>query len=90
MGLQSLKPFSLAGGTAMALQYGHLSSVDIDLFFHLKFNLHKIIGELEATFGHRFNYKQQQTEFGIFCFIENTKVDIIHVPKHTYLHTHYW
>jgi predicted nucleotidyltransferase component of viral defense system len=80
MVLPSLKPFSLVGGTALSLRYGHRSSIDLDLFFHERFNTHQIIIELEATFGHRFVYKQQQTEFGIFCFIENIKVDIVYFP----------
>ena len=80
MVLQSLKPFSLVGGTALSLWYGHRSSIDIDLFYHEKFNYQQIIDELESTFLHKFVYKQQQTEFGIFCFIENIKVDIVYFP----------
>jgi hypothetical protein len=80
MGLPSLKPFSLVGGTALSLRYGHRSSIYLDLFFHEKFNNHQIIDELESTFKYRFVYKQQQTEFGIFCFIDNIKVDIVYFP----------
>jgi predicted nucleotidyltransferase component of viral defense system len=80
MALSSLKQFSLVGGTALALRYGHRSSEDIDLFFHKKFIHHPIISELEATFGQKFVYKQQQTDFGIFCFVENVKVDIVYFP----------
>ena len=64
----------------MSLRYGHRSSVDLDLFFHKKVNLPKIIDELEATFHRRFVFKQQQIQFGIFCFIDDIKVDIIHYP----------
>jgi hypothetical protein len=80
MVLPSLQPFSLVGGTALSLRYGHRSSDDLDLFFHEKFNPPQIIDELEATFKHRFIYKQQQTLFGIFCFIDDIKVDIVHFP----------
>lgn len=38
MVLESLRPFSLVGGTALALRYGHRSSVDLDLFYHEKFD----------------------------------------------------
>ena len=76
--LPSLKPFSLVGGTALSLRYGHRSSVDIDLFFHKKFNHQQIIDELEETFQHRFVYEQQQTLFGIFSFIDDIKVDIVY------------
>ena len=80
MVLTSLKPFALVGGTALSLRYGHRSSIDLDLFFHGKFNHHQIIDELESTFQHRFVYKQQQTQFGIFCFIDDIKVDIVYFP----------
>jgi predicted nucleotidyltransferase component of viral defense system len=80
MDLPSLQPFSLVGGTALALRYGHRSSVDLDLFFHEKFNHPQIIEELETTFRQRFVYKQQQTQFGLFCFVNDIKVDIVHFP----------
>lgn len=80
MGLKSLKQFSLVGGTALSLRYGHRSSVDLDLFYHEKFDHHPIIRDLEETFGNRFVYKKQQTDFGIFCFIDNIKVDIVYIP----------
>lgn len=80
MKLTSLQPFSLVGGTALALRYGHRSSLDLDLFFHEEFDHTIIIRELEETFQHRFVYEQQQTRFGIFCFIDDIKVDIIHYP----------
>jgi predicted nucleotidyltransferase component of viral defense system len=80
MAMESLYPFSLVGGTALALRYGHRSSVDIDLFFNEEFNQTQITLELEATFQQRFVYKQQHTQFGIFCFIEDIKVDLVHYP----------
>jgi len=80
MVVPSLKPFSLVGGTALSLRYGHRSSIDIDLFSNEKFNHHQIIDELESTFQHKFVYKQQQTQFGIFCFIDDIKVDIVYFP----------
>lgn len=80
MTLPSIKSFSLVGGTALALRYGHRSSVDLDLFSHEILNYAKIIDELEASFQNRFVYKQQQIQFGIFCFIDDVKVDIVHFP----------
>jgi len=80
MALPSLIPFSLVGGTALALRYGHRSSVDLILFSHLKFDHQQIIKELEATFRHKFVYKKEQTQFGVFCFIDDIKVDIVHFP----------
>lgn len=80
MKLPALQSFSLVGGTTLSLRYGHRSSVDLDLFFHEKFNPPKIIEALEERFLQRFVYKQQHTQFGIFCFIDNIKVDIIYFP----------
>jgi hypothetical protein len=80
MNLSSLRPYSLVGGTALSLRYGHRSSVDLDLFCHEKLDFQQIIIELESTFQNRFVYKQQQTQFGIFCFIDDIKVDIVHYP----------
>ena len=80
MKLPTLQPFSLVGGTALALRYGHRSSVDLDLFFHEKFDHPGMIKELECKFQDRFVYKQQHTNFGIFCFIDGIKVDIVHFP----------
>jgi hypothetical protein len=80
MVLPSLKLFSLVGGTALSLRYGHRSSIDLDLFFHEKFDHQYIIEELETTFQHRFVYKQQPAQFGIFCFIDDIKVDFVYFP----------
>lgn len=80
MEIPSLKPFSLVGGTALALRYGHRSSEDLDLFYHEKFNQPEIVKDLEDAFKQRFIYKQEHTTFGIFCFIEEIKLDIVHYP----------
>ena len=80
MALSSLDHFSLVGGTALALRYGHRNSVDLDLFYHEKFDPYQIIQVLENTFQNRFVYKQQHIPFGIFCFIDQIKVDFVHYP----------
>jgi predicted nucleotidyltransferase component of viral defense system len=80
MGVSSLQPFSLVGGTALALRYGHRSSIDLDLFYHNEFNHLQIVQELESAFKDQFVYKQQNTKFGIFCFINEIKVDIVYFP----------
>ncbi len=80
MELPLLKQFSLVGGTALALRYGHRSSVDLDLFHHEKFDPPKIVKFLQSKFGDHFEYKQQHTRFGIFCFINEVKVDFVHFP----------
>ena len=80
MDLPSLSSFSLVGGTALALRYGHRSSVDLDLFYHQKFDQPQIVQDLKSEFGDKFLYKQEHTHFGIFCFINEVKVDFVHFP----------
>ena len=80
MELPSLKPFSLVGGTALALRYGHRSSVDLDLFFHEKFDHTSIENKLVNEFGDDFDYESGHKKFGIFCYINTIKVDIVYFP----------
>ena len=80
MALPSLQPFSLVGGTAMSLRYGHRSSVDLDLFFHEKFDHSIIEDELMSEFGNEFDYESGHKQLGIFCNIQQIKVDIVYTP----------
>jgi predicted nucleotidyltransferase component of viral defense system len=80
MGVPSLEPFALVGGTALALRYGHRSSIDLDLFYHESFDKIAIVKNLKEIFNQRFVYKQEHTQFGMFCFIDKIQVDIVHYP----------
>jgi hypothetical protein len=80
MKIEELQSFSLVGGTALALRFGHRRSIDLDLFFNDKFDIPQIVSILEYSFGDRFIYKPQHPLFGIFCFINEVKVDIVHYP----------
>lgn len=80
MELPSLQQFSLVGGTALSLRYGHRSSVDIDLFYHEKFDHSGIENELYSEFGSGFDYEGGHKTFGIFCTINKIKVDIVYFP----------
>ena len=80
MELPSLQPFSLVGGTALSLRYGHRSSVDLDLFYHEKFDLDVVEKELRDTFADNFDYEGGHRTFGIFCNINKIKVDIVYLP----------
>ena len=80
MHIPLLESFCLVGGTALALQFGHRSSIDLDLFFHERFDHENIVNALELHFSDRFLYKKQHTAFGIFCFIDQIKVDIVYYP----------
>ena len=78
--IETLKNFSLVGGTALALKYGHRTSVDLDLFYHGKFDHDPIVKELIKEFGKGYSAESKNTKWGIFCYIEQIKVDIVYYP----------
>jgi predicted nucleotidyltransferase component of viral defense system len=79
MEIPQLQTFSLVGGTALSLMYGHRISVDLDLFSNQKFDNEAIITILNEHFGHDF-YVRTSTSFGIFGFIADLKIDIVRFP----------
>lgn len=80
MGIPELAGFSLVGGTALSLKYGHRISVDLDLFSEESFDRDLILHTLEDTFGKEFAYDGKITSWAIFCFIHDIKVDFVHYP----------
>jgi len=80
MEIPELKGFSLVGGTALSLLYGHRISDDLDLFSHEKFENQIVIKGLTKKFGKDFVVEEKPPHFGIFCYIEDVKVDIIRHP----------
>lgn len=80
MQLPSLESFSLVGGTALALRYGHRSSIDLDLFSFENFDHSSIVNELHQEFGHQFNFESGHKNLGIFCYLNHVKIDIVHYP----------
>jgi len=79
--LPYLSHFSLVGGTALSLQYGHRISVDLDLFSVENFDVLETIKKLEKHFKTDFFFESTKNiHFGIFCFIRNVKVDIVRYP----------
>jgi hypothetical protein len=76
MAIEELNPFRLVGGTALALQFGHRTSVDLDLFAGGRTetkDLPKIIGQ---HFGNSFQLVSQNKN-GFAGQINNIKVDIV-------------
>jgi predicted nucleotidyltransferase component of viral defense system len=80
MKMPVLKDFSLVGGTALTLLYGHRMSVDLDLFSNKEFANDEIVEALTKKFGDNFIMEEKPPKFGIFCYINNDKVDIIRHP----------
>ncbi|MFL9482385.1 nucleotidyl transferase AbiEii/AbiGii toxin family protein [Chitinophagaceae bacterium LWZ2-11] len=81
MSLTELNQFNLAGGTALALRYGHRLSVDLDLFSNSPFSNNEIITLLENHFP-TFTYQNSHNPIGIFGYIDNIKVDFVKYHHH--------
>ena len=54
MKLPALQNSSLVGGTALSLRFGHRTSVDLDLFYHEKFEIDIIEDALRKEFQTNF------------------------------------
>lgn len=80
MGLPALRDFSLVGGTALALRYGHRRSIDLDLFFHGEFDRSGVVAALAEEFGGDFDYRRDAIKWAAFCTIAGVKVDIVKDP----------
>lgn len=80
MKLSALSEFSLVGGTALALKYGHRKSDDIDLFNPHPFHNTEVIESIQNEFGKEFTIQLNKELFGVFGFIRNIKVDIVKHP----------
>ena len=80
MQIDELKEFSLVGGTALALKYGHRTSVDLDLFSENKFDNEVLINTLKKNFKQSFRIESNINKFGVFCYINEVKVDLVKHP----------
>jgi hypothetical protein len=75
--IPALEDFHLVGRTALSLKYGHRTSIDLDLFNHKGFDNEAVLTKLEEEFGNALSFRNRGTNFGIFCFINNIKVDLV-------------
>ena len=64
MTVPQLKDFSLVGGTALSLKYGHRTSIDLDLFFNKQFLHQPIIEALQENFGDGFSFEGDKSKWG--------------------------
>ena len=80
MEMPEMQGFSLVGGTALSLLYGHRISVDLDLFSNQPFENNIIIDAIEKKFKTSFVNRSTNPRFGIFGFIDEVKIDIIRHP----------
>ncbi|MDI9320618.1 MAG: nucleotidyl transferase AbiEii/AbiGii toxin family protein [Phycisphaerales bacterium] len=78
--MPELSNFSLVGGTALSLIYGHRLSIDLDLFSTSKFEVENVTEILNQKFGTRLAVESSKAKWGIFCYIDNIKVDLVNYP----------
>lgn len=69
-----LNGFYLVGGTALALQIGHRTSVDIDLFSDFSFDTSQVLENLSADFDYKLFFSAGNTLKGS---IEGVQIDIL-------------
>ena len=80
MGIPEFKDFSLVGGTALSLCYGHRKSVDLDLFSIKPFENSVIVDAIKKKFHNKFYKEEKAPRFGIFGFVDEVKVDLVRHP----------
>lgn len=71
---ERLRPFALAGGTALALRFGHRTSIDLDLFTCEPFDAPSVAGLLKTGYGLREAATAPNTVRGMIAGI---KIDLV-------------
>jgi len=79
LGFLSDGGFYLAGGTALALQLGHRTSIDFDFYTPKHFDSLKLAKEFESRFGKEVKINQQ-TEDTLKVTIKNTWASFFYYP----------
>jgi hypothetical protein len=69
-----LSPFYLAGGTALALHFGHRTSVDLDFFSQQSFNEEELLQKIQRTREFLLVAKDRET---LHTHIKGTKVTFL-------------
>lgn len=72
-----IKDFYLAGGTGLALQFGHRISLDLDFFSQKEFNPDFLMNELQKLGTFSLNSKEPGTLHGVF---NKTRVSFLYYP----------
>ena len=78
--LDSFQKFSLVGGTALSLRYGHRHSEDLDFFSNESFDRQLIIEELIKIYSNQFIHQETGFKKSLFCSIKDVKVDVVYYP----------
>ncbi len=73
-----LQSFILVGGTALALQLGHRSSTDIDLFTNERFDVPDLLTSLQLDYSIEI---RQQMRHALLSVINTIKTDFVFQPS---------
>ena len=76
MSIPELSPFSLGGGTSLALRFAHRQSMDIDLFSSLPFESLKLQNTLRSLF--KDCGLLNRTTGSLCMLVEGIKLDMLH------------
>lgn len=74
------KDYYLAGGTALALQLGHRTSLDFDLYNINHFSNEELIKKLKSTFPTSFKTNENQPKDTLFAEIMGIKMSVFYYP----------
>lgn len=74
-----LNSFGLAGGTSLALRFGHRKSIDLDLFSTNEFTPSQIDELLQLDYRQHYTYTGNN-KYMLFCRMHNVKVDFVTHP----------
>jgi len=77
MEIPELNSFRLVGGTALALQKGHRTSIDVGLFSDAQFDNEHILRALEACLFPERPFNVRTYGFGFFCNLCQIKTDFM-------------
>lgn len=78
LGKKYFSDFSLVGGTSLSLRYGHMRSIDIDLFSQKEFDP-SILEELLKIDYPEYIYRGNNSHM-LFCNIGTVKSDLVYHP----------
>ena len=84
MKVPELSDFSLVGGTALSLLFGHRISVDLDLFSSTEFDNATIAVAVEKHFP-GFSYRNLNNPIGVFGYVDGVKTDLVKHHHHPLL-----
>ncbi len=79
-GIEIVQDFYLAGGTALALQYGHRQSMDFDFFKEEPFDIDKVLRQLSKAVEKGNIEVRTKQESTLLCYIDDISCSFFRYP----------